>query len=111
MDYEKVVIEKRNNPVSIFLEIGGGTIKTRSLVARVNPGQPGWSEWLQRHLGNTNEIWVKGRVPFSPIWERASWPREGKSGYGLEMQVTGSVKPSTKLASNRPTLPARPSSH
>jgi hypothetical protein len=84
LDYEKVSIAGKHNPVSIFLEIGEGTAKSRSLLARVDLGQLGWTEWLQRHLGHTQEIWVKGKVPPSTIRERGSWPREGKSGYGLE---------------------------
>jgi hypothetical protein len=77
-------VEGTNNPVSIFLEIGEGQAKTKSLLARVDLGQLGWTEWLQRHLGNTQEIWVKGKVPSSSFRERASWPCMGKSGYGLE---------------------------
>jgi len=83
-NYEKVSIAGKHNPVSIFLEIGEGTAKSRSLLARVDLGQLGWTEWLQRHLGHTQEIWVKGKVPSAKIRERVSWPREGKSGYGLE---------------------------
>jgi hypothetical protein len=87
-NYEQVTVEGTDNPVSIFLDIGEGEAKTRSLLARVDLGQLGWSEKLQRHLGNTREIWVKGRVPPSSYCERAvraeSWPRGGKSGCGLD---------------------------
>ncbi|KAL5315422.1 hypothetical protein ACEPPN_016289 [Leptodophora sp. 'Broadleaf-Isolate-01'] len=83
-NYEKVTIKGTDNPVNIYLEIGVGQNKTQSLLARVDLGQLGWSEWLQRHLGHTQEIWVKGRVPSSSFRERASWPRTGKSGSGLE---------------------------
>jgi hypothetical protein len=88
LDYERVTISGKHNPVSIFLEIGEGSAKTRSLLARVDLGQLGWSELLQRHLGHTQEIWVKGKVPSSSIRERVSWPFSGKSGYGLETYVT-----------------------
>jgi len=83
-NYERVAIAGKHNPVSIFLEIGEGAAKTRSLLARVDLGQLGWTERLQRHLGHTQEIWVRGKVPSSTMRERASWPSEGKSGYGLE---------------------------
>ena len=89
VDYEKVAIEGTQNPVDIYLEIGVGQNKTRSLLARVDLGQLGWTEWLQRQMGNTQEIWVKGRVPSPSVRERASWPRTGKS-YGSESLVTES---------------------
>jgi hypothetical protein len=83
-DYEKVTVEGTSNPVCIYLEIGEGSAKCRTLLARVDLGQLGFSEWIRRHTGNTQEIWVKGKVPSSSIRERTSWPITGKSGYGLE---------------------------
>lgn len=83
-DYEKVIVEGTSNPVCIYLEIGEGSAKCRTLLARVDLGQLGFSEWIRRHTGNTQEIWVKGKVPSSIIRERTSWPVIGKSGYGLE---------------------------
>lgn len=82
-NYERVEIEGTRNPVEIYLEIGVGQNKTRSLLARVDLGQLGWSEWLQRQMGHTQEIWVKGRVPSPSVREGASWPRPGRS-YGSE---------------------------
>jgi len=86
-NYEKVTVEGTSNPVCIYLEIGEGSAKCRTLLARVDLGQLGFSEWIRRHTGNTQEIWVKGKVPSSIIRERTSWPVIGKSGYGLETPI------------------------
>ncbi|KAL2066636.1 hypothetical protein VTL71DRAFT_2707 [Oculimacula yallundae] len=84
IDYEKVPVKGSENPICIYLDIGEGQTKTKSLLARVDIGQLGWQEWLHRHLGHTQEIWVKGRVPPPSVRERVSWPRTGPSGCGLE---------------------------
>lgn len=86
-DYEKVTVEGTSNPVCIYLEIGEGSAKCRTLLARVDLGQLGFSERIRRHFGNTQEIWVKGKVPSSSIRERTSWPIVGKSNCGLETWV------------------------
>ncbi|KIN03394.1 hypothetical protein OIDMADRAFT_26100 [Oidiodendron maius Zn] len=80
--YERVQVKGRSKHVEIYLDVGDGPAKTRTLLARVDIGQLGISEWFQRYMGNTQEIWVKGRVPSNT--KINSWPLMGKSGYGLE---------------------------
>ena len=82
LDYERVQVKGRSKRVEIYLDVGDGSAKIRTLLARVDIGQLGMSEWFQRYMGNTQEIWVKGRVPSNT--KINSWPLRGKSGYGLE---------------------------
>jgi len=81
-NYERVLVKGRSKHVEIYLDIGDGLAKTKTLLARVDIGQLGISEWFQRYMGNTQEIWVKGRVPSTT--KTNSWPPMGKSSYGLE---------------------------
>jgi hypothetical protein len=85
LDYERVRVKGRSKHVEIYLDVGDGPLKTRTLLARVDIGQLGVSEWFQRYVGNTQEIWVKGRVPSAN--KITSWPLMGKSGCGLETLV------------------------
>lgn len=84
-NYERVSVKGRSKHVEIYLDVGHGPAKTRTLLARVDIGQLGMSEWFQRYMGNIQEIWVKGRVPSTH--KTVSWPLMGKSGYGLETPV------------------------
>jgi len=84
-NYECVPVTGRSKHVAIYLDVGHGSAKTRTLLARVDIGQLGMSEWFQRYRGNIQEIWVKGRVPSKHT--TVSWPQMGKSGYGLETPV------------------------
>jgi hypothetical protein len=87
-EYECVKTKGKNNPVNIYIDFGDGPSKTTSLLARVDLGQLGWAALLQRRLGNTQEIWVKGRVPLpnTAIQQTRTntWPQNGSSGYNLE---------------------------
>jgi hypothetical protein len=83
--YECVPVKGRSKHVEIYLDVGHGPAQTRTLLARVDIGQLGTSEWIQRYMGNIQEIWVKGRVPSTH--KTVSWPLMGKSDCGLETLV------------------------
>ncbi|PMD63574.1 uncharacterized protein K444DRAFT_584416 [Hyaloscypha bicolor E] len=80
--YQCVPVKGRSKHIEIYLDVGHGSAKTTTLLARVDIRQLGMSEWLQRYLGNTQEIWVKGRAPSTH--KIRTWPLMGKSGCGLE---------------------------
>jgi len=84
-NYECVPVKGRSKHVEIYLDVGHGPAQTRTLLARVDIGQLGTSEWIQRYMGNIQEIWVKGRVPSTH--KTVSWPLMGKSDCGLETPV------------------------
>jgi len=66
------------------------------------------SEWLQRYLGNTQEIWIKGRAPSTH--KIRTWPVMGKSNYGLETLVQDKLKKEPELTDTRPVLRQYPAS-
>jgi hypothetical protein len=90
------------------LDVGHGSAKNRTLLARVDIGQLGISEWFQRYMGNIQEIWVKGRVPTTHTI--ASWPLMGKSGCGLETLVQNVINEEPELTYSRPVLRQYPAS-
>jgi hypothetical protein len=83
--YQCVSVKGRSKHIEIYLEVGHGPAKTSTLLARVDIGQLGISEWLQRYMGNIQEIWIKGRAPSTH--KVMTWPKMGKSSYGLETLV------------------------
>ncbi|KAE9376440.1 hypothetical protein N431DRAFT_367493 [Stipitochalara longipes BDJ] len=83
--YQCVPVKGRSKHIEIYLNVGHGPAQTRTLLARVDIGQLGISEWLQRYMGNIQEIWVKGRAPSTH--KIRTWPAMGKSGCGLETPV------------------------
>jgi hypothetical protein len=101
-------VKGRSKHVEIYLDVGDGAAKTKTLLARVDIGQLGMSEWFQRYKGNIQEIWVKGRVPSTN--KTTSWPVMGKSGYGLETLVPDNVNKALELTDDRPTLRKYPAS-
>jgi len=83
--YQRVPVEGRSKHIEIYLDVGHGAAQTRTLLARVDIGQLGMTEWFHRYMGNIQEIWVKGRAPSTH--KIRSWPAMGKSDYGLETPV------------------------
>jgi hypothetical protein len=83
LEYECCLVKGRSKHVEIYLDVGPS--KTKTLLARVDIGQLGMSEWFQRYMGNTQHIWVKGRVPSAH--KTTSWPLMGQSEWGLEKSV------------------------
>jgi hypothetical protein len=101
-------VKGRSKHVEIYLDVGHGLAKTRTLLARVDIGQLGKTEWFRRYMGNIQEIWVKGRVPSTH--KIASWPLMGKSGCGLETLVQYNVNKEPELTYGRPVLRKYPAS-
>lgn len=84
-NYIPISVKGRSKRVEIYLDVGDGPCQTRTLLARVDIGQLGMSEWLQWYKENTQVIWVKGQVP--SMHRITSWPLMGKSDCGLEAPV------------------------
>ncbi|PMD39363.1 hypothetical protein L207DRAFT_633981 [Hyaloscypha variabilis F] len=80
--YQCVQVKGRSKHIEIYLDVGHGPAQTKTLLARVDIGQLGMSQWLQRYMGNLQEIWVKGRAPSTH--KIRTWPVMGKSDCGLD---------------------------
>ncbi|KAN0123021.1 hypothetical protein V8E51_001347 [Hyaloscypha variabilis] len=81
--YQCVQVKGRSKHIEIYLDVGHGPAQTKTLLARVDIGQLGMSQWLQRYMGNLQEIWVKGRAPSTH--KIKTWPVMGKSDCGLDI--------------------------
>jgi len=81
--YQCVQVKGRSKHIEIYLDVGHGPAQTKTLLARVDIGQLGMSQWLQRYMGNLQEIWVKGRAPSTH--KIRTWPVMGKSDCGLDI--------------------------
>jgi hypothetical protein len=108
LGYQCVPVKGRSKHIEIYLDVGHGPAKTSTLLARVDILQLGVSEWLQRYLGNTQEIWVKGRAPSTH--KIRTWPVMGKSDCGLETLVQDKLNEEPELTDARPVLRQYPAS-
>jgi hypothetical protein len=107
-DYQCVQVKGRSKHIEIYLDVGHGPAQTKTLLARVDIGQLGMSQWLQRYMGNLQEIWVKGRAPSTH--KIRTWPVMGKSDCGLDTYVRDNARKEFALTHSRPEQRQYPAS-